>query len=139
MPFRGRDSIGEAVTDVLVRRGDPEVVRNVADNKSAKLSDHGFTALVKRAEEDGVLAEKVGRPLPHLAIGWALEHPAVTSVIVGCRNVAQLDGVLAGASVRLDEETLDRIDEIVRPGWTINPANRSWVPPSLADSSLRRR
>ena len=56
----GRDSIGEAVTDVLVRRGDPEVVRNVADNKSAKLSDHGFTALVKRAEEDGVLAEKVG-------------------------------------------------------------------------------
>jgi hypothetical protein len=35
---------------VLVRRGDPEVVRNVADNKSAKLSDDGFTALVKRAE-----------------------------------------------------------------------------------------
>ena len=56
----GRDGIGEAVTDVLVRRGDPEVVRNVADNKSAKLSDGGFTALVKRAEDDGVLAEKVG-------------------------------------------------------------------------------
>ena len=46
----GRDGIGEAVTDVLVRRGDPEVVRNVADNRSAKLSDGGFTALVKRAE-----------------------------------------------------------------------------------------
>ena len=56
----GRDGIGEAVTDVLVRRGDPEVVRNVADNKTAKLSDGSFTALVKRAEEDGVLAEKVG-------------------------------------------------------------------------------
>ena len=65
----GRDGIGEAVTDVLVRRGDPEVVRNVADNKSAKLSNGGFSALVKRAEEDGVLAEKVGsRPdiPPHL-------------------------------------------------------------------------
>jgi uncharacterized protein (DUF2336 family) len=65
----GRDGIGEAVTDVLVRRGDPEVVRNVADNKSAKLSDGGFTALVKRAEEDGVLAEKVGMRAdipPHL-------------------------------------------------------------------------
>src|SRR5688572_2717245 len=56
----GRDGIGEAVTDVLVKRGDPEVVRNVADNRSAKLSDGGFTALVKRAEDDGVLAEKVG-------------------------------------------------------------------------------
>jgi uncharacterized protein (DUF2336 family) len=45
---------------VLVRRGDPEVVRNVADNKSAKISDGGFVTLVKRAEDDGVLAEKVG-------------------------------------------------------------------------------
>jgi uncharacterized protein (DUF2336 family) len=56
----GREGIGEAVTDVLVRRGDPEVVRNVADNKSAKISDGGFVTLVKRAEDDGVLAEKVG-------------------------------------------------------------------------------
>ena len=56
----GRSGIGEAVTDVLVRRGDPEVVRNVADNRSAKLSDGGFNVLVKRAEEDNVLAEKVG-------------------------------------------------------------------------------
>jgi uncharacterized protein (DUF2336 family) len=55
-----RDGIGEAITDVLVKRGDPEVVRNVADNRSAKLSDGGFNALVKRAEDDGVLAEKVG-------------------------------------------------------------------------------
>ena len=63
----GRDGIGEAVTDVLVRRGDPEVVRNVADNQSAKLSDGGFSALVKRAEDDGVLAEKVGLRAGHSA------------------------------------------------------------------------
>ena len=65
----GREGIGEAVTDVLVRRGDTEVMRNVADNQSAKLSEGGFSALVKRAEGDGDLAEKVGqRPdiPPHL-------------------------------------------------------------------------
>jgi uncharacterized protein (DUF2336 family) len=56
----GRDGIGEAVTDVLVRRGDNEVVRNVADNQSARLSEGGFSALVRRAEGDGDLAEKVG-------------------------------------------------------------------------------
>ena len=69
LAIAGRDGIGEAVTDVLVRRGDPEVVRNVADNQSAKLSEGGFSALVKRAEGDGELAEKVGqRPdiPPHL-------------------------------------------------------------------------
>src|SRR4029077_13640943 len=57
----GRVGIGEAVTDVLVRRGDTEVMHNVADNQSAKLSEGGFSALVKRAEGDGELAEKVGQ------------------------------------------------------------------------------
>lgn len=56
----GRGGIGEAVTDVLVRRGDTEVMRNVADNQSARLSEGGFSALVRRAEGDGDLAERVG-------------------------------------------------------------------------------
>jgi uncharacterized protein (DUF2336 family) len=65
----GRNNIGEAITDVLVRRGGSEVVRHVADNQSAKLSEGGFSALVRRAEGDGDLAERVGqRPdiPPHL-------------------------------------------------------------------------
>lgn len=65
----GRQNIGEAVTDVLVRRGDNEVMRSVAENQTAKLSEGGFSALVQRAEGDGELAEKVGqRPdiPPHL-------------------------------------------------------------------------
>jgi uncharacterized protein (DUF2336 family) len=57
----GREGIGEAVTDVLVRRGDAEVMHSVADNQTARLSEGGFSALVKRAEGDGDLAEKVGQ------------------------------------------------------------------------------
>jgi uncharacterized protein (DUF2336 family) len=56
----GRNGIGEAVTDVLVQRGDTEVVRKVADNQTARLSEDGFSTLVERAEVDGELAEKVG-------------------------------------------------------------------------------
>ena len=55
-----RRALGEAVTDVLVRRGDREVARRVADNRGARISENGFYRLVKRAEEDGILAEKVG-------------------------------------------------------------------------------
>jgi uncharacterized protein (DUF2336 family) len=55
-----RDVLGEAVTDVLVRRGDREVARNVAANRGARISEVGFFRLVKRAENDGILAEKVG-------------------------------------------------------------------------------
>lgn len=55
-----RRALGEAVTDVLVRRGNRDVARRVADNRSARISEKGFYGLVKRAEEDGILAEKVG-------------------------------------------------------------------------------
>ncbi len=55
-----RQDLGEAVTDVLVRRGDGEVARSVAGNRAARISESGFFRLVKRAESDGVLAEKVG-------------------------------------------------------------------------------
>lgn len=63
-----RHALAEAVTDELVRRGDREVARRLADNRGARISEKGFYRLVKRAEEDGILAEKVGLrpdiPLP---------------------------------------------------------------------------
>jgi uncharacterized protein (DUF2336 family) len=55
-----RAVLGEAVTDVLVRRGDRDVARQVAENHGARISETGFVRLVERAESDGVLAEKVG-------------------------------------------------------------------------------
>jgi uncharacterized protein (DUF2336 family) len=54
-----RARIAQPVTDVLLRRGDREVVHSVAENRGARLSDEGFCALVERAKTDGVLAEKV--------------------------------------------------------------------------------
>ena len=55
-----RPALGEAVTDVLVRRGDRGVARCVADNPGARISQDSFVSLVRRAEGDGILAEKVG-------------------------------------------------------------------------------
>jgi uncharacterized protein (DUF2336 family) len=55
-----RPSISEALADILVARGNRDVARSVAANSQAKLSENAFTNLVKRAERDGVLAEKVG-------------------------------------------------------------------------------
>jgi uncharacterized protein (DUF2336 family) len=55
-----RIGISETLADVLVRRGDGEVARSVATNHKARLSENAFGNLVKRAERDNVLAEKVG-------------------------------------------------------------------------------
>ena len=56
-----RSTISEAVTDVLVSRGDQNVVRSVAGNDGARLSDEGRGKLVKRAEQDDVLAVRVAK------------------------------------------------------------------------------
>ena len=55
-----RLGISQALADILVERGDGEVARSIANNRHAQLSDHAFVKLVKRAEQDGLLAEKVG-------------------------------------------------------------------------------
>jgi len=55
-----RATLSEAVTDVLVERGDQRVVRSVADNGGARFSHSGFGKLVERAKGDLVLTHTVG-------------------------------------------------------------------------------
>jgi uncharacterized protein (DUF2336 family) len=64
-----RASLTEAITDVLVERGDRDVVHTVVKNSGARFSDAGFRALVHRSSGDDALAAEVGRrpdiPRPH--------------------------------------------------------------------------
>src|SRR4051812_34025724 len=55
-----RNALSEQVTDVLVERGDREVVRSVAQNTRARFSNAAFKTLVERSVGDDVLAEHVG-------------------------------------------------------------------------------
>ncbi|QCW78110.1 aldo/keto reductase [Streptomyces sp. S6] len=77
--------------------------------------------------------------LPELAVAFPIAHPAVTSVIIGPRTMDQLESLLKGASLTLDDETLDRIDAIVPPGTDVYPPDGVWTPPSLTELPLRRR
>jgi hypothetical protein len=51
----------------------------------------------------------------------------------------QLETQLSAPEVRLEAAVLDRIDEIVPPGTTVNREDAGWTPPSLSDARLRRR
>jgi uncharacterized protein (DUF2336 family) len=55
-----RKSISDDVTDVLVVRGSAEVVTSVAANNGARLSGAGFLHLLKRSDDDHILAEHLG-------------------------------------------------------------------------------
>jgi aryl-alcohol dehydrogenase-like predicted oxidoreductase len=85
------------------------------------------------------VADDVGCSLTHLAVAFVVTHPAVTSAIIGPRTMEQLTDLLKGTSLSLTDDVLDRIDEIVPPGSTINQADAGWTPPALVDASLRRR
>ncbi len=55
-----RRSISEEVTDELVTRGNRDVVRSVARNDGARLSDFGILHMIKRSERDSILIEQLG-------------------------------------------------------------------------------
>ena len=85
------------------------------------------------------LADGAGISLVHLAIAFVLRHPGVTAPIIGPRTMEQLESQLGAVDVVLDDALLDRIDEIVPPGQSFNPADSGYTPPSIEHARLRRR
>lgn len=84
------------------------------------------------------VAEQEGVTMVEMAVAWTLVHPAVTSSIIGPRNEEQLAGQLKAADITLSKQTLDRIDEIVPPGLTLNPADNGYEPIWLKPWERRR-
>jgi L-glyceraldehyde 3-phosphate reductase len=70
-------------------------------------------AQMEKVRALGDLAAAAGMPLHHLAMQWALKHPAVTSAIIGARTVAQLDDTLASLQApEIDDELAAAIDAV---------------------------
>jgi uncharacterized protein (DUF2336 family) len=61
MAISERPQLSPPLTDVIVRRGEREVIRKVAGNRGARFSPLGYSGLIRRAEQDGVLALTVGQ------------------------------------------------------------------------------
>ncbi len=89
-------------------------------------------------EELALLAEKSGLTMIELALAWAINHPGVTSAIIGPRTMEQLESQLPSVHVTLDTEILDRVDELVAPGVTLNPDDNSYGAAELTPQARRR-
>jgi aryl-alcohol dehydrogenase (NADP+) len=85
------------------------------------------------------IAEQAGISLTHMAMAFVMAHPGVTSAILGPRTMQHLDDLLAGVEVVLNDEVLDRIDEVVAPGTDAGPMGALYAPPAVTQASLRRR
>jgi aryl-alcohol dehydrogenase-like predicted oxidoreductase len=95
-------------------------------------------AKLDAADALGQLADESGISLIHMALAFVIRHPAVTAAIIGPRTIEQLESQLGAADVQLEKALLDRIDEIVAPGATINPTDAGWTNPALAATARRR-
>jgi uncharacterized protein (DUF2336 family) len=106
-----RPSLSETVTEVLVERGDREVVRSVAENTGARFSNAAFRTLVERSTSDDLLATTVGLrkdlPRPHFlklleCASAAVRHKladADPEAAAAVRDVvAEIDGSIRAAA-----------------------------------------
>ncbi len=84
------------------------------------------------------LAEENGLTLVELALAFALNHPAISSAIIGPRTHEHLEAYLKAATVTLPAHVLDRIDEIVEPGTQFLERDTGRDTPSLQPAALRR-
>jgi aryl-alcohol dehydrogenase-like predicted oxidoreductase len=119
------------------RRGGPQPDTLRARYFPKAMSDEGS---LEKVEQLIPLAQSAEMSLMHMALAFVVAHPAVTAAIIGPRTMDQLDGLLAGAEVALDDELLGRIDEIVPPGVDVAPLEgAAYSPPAITQASLRRR
>jgi aryl-alcohol dehydrogenase-like predicted oxidoreductase len=93
---------------------------------------------LEAADALAALAEEAGVSLIEMAIAFVIRHPAVSAAIIGPRTMEHLESQLPAAEVRLSDDVLDRIDQIVPPGVNVNPADGGWQNPALEPVARRR-
>jgi aryl-alcohol dehydrogenase-like predicted oxidoreductase len=103
------------------------------------LSDPGNQKKLEVVTELAKVAEGAGLSLVELALAFVLEHPAISSAIIGPRTMEQLESQLAAPEIVLEAKVLDRIDELVPPGTNFTAADAGWSPRVLSKAKLRRR
>ena len=73
------------------------------------------------------IAESLGITLTALAVAWSRQHDFVASTIIGATSLKQLDESLEARDLVLDQETLDRLDEL-----------EAEIPNPMSEDGLRR-
>ena len=66
----------------------------------------------EKLEKYEALCRDIGHPPGEVALAWLLHNPVVTAPIIGPRTMEQLESAVRAASIELDQETLDKLDEI---------------------------
>ncbi|MCY4062997.1 MAG: aldo/keto reductase [Chloroflexi bacterium] len=82
------------------------------DRRDSRHGTAGFeTETFAAVEAIREISADIGQEMVHVALAWLLHKPAVTSVLAGARNPAQVESNLIAGSLSLSDETVRRLDE----------------------------
>jgi aryl-alcohol dehydrogenase-like predicted oxidoreductase len=88
----------------------------------ALFGPESFPRNVRAVEELKALAARYGRSLPQLALRWAISHPAVSTALVGCRTVAEVEDNVGAVELAIPDADLEEIDAVfARHGVSTSP------------------
>ena len=94
---------------------------------------------LEAAEQPAYIADHAGPSLIELAIAFVVSHPAVTSAISGPSTSSSSTASYPPPTSSWTIATIDRIDQIVRSGVNLNPAETSFGGQVLTPRMRRRR
>ena len=81
------------------RRASDEFVKNVEENRD-------------KLEKYEALCKEIGHPAGEVALAWLLHNPMVTAPIIGPRTMEQLESAVRATEIALDDDVLQKLDEI---------------------------
>jgi aryl-alcohol dehydrogenase-like predicted oxidoreductase len=85
-----------------------------------------FSKNVKVVSELKAMAARYGKSLPQFALRWTLSNPVVSTALVGCRNVAEVNDNVGALGWSIAEADMKEIDVIfARNG--VDPAPDVWL------------
>jgi len=118
-----RPTLSPDLTDVIVRRGDRDTVRRAAGNAGALFSQAGYSTLIKRANQDGVLTLTVGQRDD-------LSDPQLKDLLAGSIDIIRrrlFDVVTPGrqAAIKQAMSEISGVPEIVESRRDFAPAQRT--------------
>lgn len=113
-PLGGGLLSGHALNPAKGTRGDSDEARAKIEKWRPALE--AFSALCK----------KIGQKEADVALAWTRSHEAITSLIIGPRNVEQMEQIVAGLELKLDEETLKELDRIFPGPGGVAPEAYAW-------------
>lgn len=109
-----RQAISEAITELLIQRGEPGVVRAVAKNPGARISERSFGELVVRSGDDAELALHVG--MRHDVPRHHLLRILETASAAVCGRIVAANPQLADAVKGAVTDVIDDINHGLRNG-----------------------